>query len=563
MRSAETPPTPAGSIAWDRLRAGLDPLFTAAAWLYDRPRTVLAGLVATQWLATLAFALTVRHNGWVYYQGGDQIWYATTAWLLGDGLLPPTYIGFGWPLPLVPLGWLVGPDYVGFLPPLIGLQVLVLGPVALACVYAIALRIGGRLLGLYAALLWMLAPYLAILFFRDDYHDRYVEQFLPQALGLTALADYPSMVCLLVAAYLLVRALDTADWTWAATAGVAAGVGATIKPSNLLFLAGPALLLLLARHWRSVFPYAVGIVPPLLLLALWKQRGLGSVPAFSLEETRVAAGSFVSADVLDKYVYLDWDTFRHNMASLREYGYSVRVLQWIPIAGAFALARRSLPLGGLLAGWFGAFLLFKGTAPQATVDSGSFFRLLMPAYPAYFLLFACLPLLLPGVLRRIKAGAIPAAPRPIGRRTLIVVGVLFVAVPLVAVAAPQPLSARDPEAISINTILTPVDEAIRVTVTPDGARRTVTWAHPGFGPTEVFYRVYRTEFQGADVECSTTRSPECILKMITLATTRQARYVDLSPPEDARYRIGIATNWENNPAGGDVISISAPIAATP
>jgi hypothetical protein len=251
------------------------------------------------------------------------------------------------------------------------------------------------------------------------------------------------------------------------------------------------------------------------------------------------------------------------MASLREYAYSVRVLQWIPIAGAFAVARRSLPLGGLLAGWFGAFLLFKGTSPLATVDSGSFFRLLMPAYPAYFLLFASLPLLVPGVLRRVKAGALPTSPGPIGRRTLAILGVLFVALPLVAVAAPQQLSAQDPQAISINTILTPVDDAIRVTVTPDGARRTVTWTHPSFGPTKVFYKVYRTEFQGEDVECSATRSPECVLKMITLATTRSNRYVDLSPPDDVLYRIGIATNWENDPAAGDVISISAPIPATP
>ncbi len=138
MRSAETPATPAGSATWDRIRAALDPLFIAAAWLYARPRVVLAGLVATQWVAILAFALTVRHNGWVYYQGGDQIWYTTSAWLLGDGVLPPTYIGFGWVLPLVPLSWLVGPDYVGFLPAVIGFNVLVLGPIALACVYAIA-----------------------------------------------------------------------------------------------------------------------------------------------------------------------------------------------------------------------------------------------------------------------------------------------------------------------------------------------------------------------------------------------------------------------------------------
>ncbi len=158
-------------------------------------------------------------------------------------------------------------------------------------------------------------------------------------------------------------------------AGAAAGVAATIKPSSLLFLAGPAVLLLLVRRWRTVLLYAAGIIPSLLLLALWKQRGLGTVPAFALEEARDRGrGARLGAASLDRYVYLDWDTFHRNMASLREYAYSARVLQWIPFAGAFAVARRSLPLGGLLAGWFGAFLLVKGTAPQATVDSGSFFR---------------------------------------------------------------------------------------------------------------------------------------------------------------------------------------------
>jgi hypothetical protein len=149
------------------------------------------------------------------------------------------------------------------------------------------------------------------------------------------------------------------------------------------------------------------------------------------------------------------------------------------------------------------------------------------------------------------------------RRTLAIVGIFFVAVPLVAIAAPQPLDPQNPEAVSINTILTPVDSAIHVTITPAGARRTVTWTHPSFGPTEVFYRVYRTEFEGPDVECNTTRSPECVLKMIELKTTRTARYVDLSPPDDARYRIGIATNWQNDSAGGDVVSISTPVPANP
>jgi hypothetical protein len=561
MWSAESL-TAAGSGAWGRLRPWLQPVYAAASWLYARPRVVLAGLVGVQWLCLLAFALTREHNGWVFYQGGDQISYTTTASLIGDGVLPPTLIGFGWVVPLVPLSWLVGPAFPGFLPFQLAVNVLLLAPVALACVYGLGCRIGGRLLGLYAAVLWVVAPYLAVPFFRFDYHERYVDQILPGALGLTGLADFPSMVCLLVAAYLLVRALETPDWSWAVVAGLAAVVAVTIKPSNSLFLAGAALLLLLARRWRTAVLYAAAMIPSLLLLALWKWRGLGQVPVLAFEETRVAAGTIVSSALTEKYLYLDWDTFRHNMASLREFTYSARVLQWIPIAGTFAVARRSLPLAGLLAGWFGAFLVIKGTAPQSTVESGSFFRLLIPAFPAYFLLFVSIPLLVPTLVRRVRALTPPRPPRPIGHRVLVALAAIFVALPLAVVVAPQPIDAAAPKGISIGPIPIPVDEDIDVTVTPDGESRTLTWTHPDYGP-KVFYRVYRTDLSGTDVECSDHRSPDCALKMVLLATTREPRFVDGSPPPESRYRIGVATNFADDPSGGDVIAISEPIPATP
>ena len=362
-------------------------LARAALRLAERPLPVLAALVAVQWLAVLAFALTVRHNGLVFYQGGDQINYTTNAWLLGSGCLPPAILGYGWPCCCSRSAGSPRPTTSRSCPGRSALNVLVLGPIALACVYALAARIGGRLLGLWAAALWVAAPYLAIPFFRADYHDRYVEQFLPQALGLTALADFPSMVCLLVAAWLAVRALDAGDWTNAALAGLAAGFGIAIKPANVLFLVGPALLVLFARRFRLVLPYAAGLGPPLLVLLRLegararrsarssRSRRRGSRPA---RRSRPPLG--VSVDV-GRYVDLDWANFRSNMAELREFFWSARVLQWLPFAGAFAVARRSLPLAGLLAGWFAAFLLVKGTPPQSTVESGSFFRLLMPAYP--------------------------------------------------------------------------------------------------------------------------------------------------------------------------------------
>ena len=39
------------------------------------------------------------------------------------------------------------------------------------------------------------------------------------------------------------------------------------------------------------------------------------------------------------------------MSNLREFTWSARVLQWLPLAGALAVARRSLPAAGLLLAW--------------------------------------------------------------------------------------------------------------------------------------------------------------------------------------------------------------------
>ncbi len=569
MRQPEATPTPPLlERGWSGLSQAGAVLERAALRLADRPLTVLVVLVAVHWLALVVYALTVRHNGFVFYQGGDQINYSTNAWLLGNAQLPPAVIGYGWVVLLLPFGWLAESDYVSYLPATMGLNVLVLAPIALACVYALASRIGGRVLGLWAAGLWVAAPYLAIPFFREDYHERYVEQFLPQALGLTGLADHPSMACLLVAAWLAVRALDAGDWSNAALAGLAAGFAVAIKPSNMLFLAGPVLLVLLARRIRLALPYAAGLLPPLLILLLWKVRGLGDLPVFAFEQTRLAAGATlpsplgVSVDI-GRYVDLDWTNFRSNMAHLREFFWSARVLQWLPFAGVLAVARRSIPLAGCLAGWFAAFLVVKGTPAQSTVESGSFFRLMMPAYPAYFLLAASIPLLVPGVARRIPARLLPGRPGAVSRRLLGVVGVVFVALPLIAISVARPLSREQPDAVTIGPILTPVDPSIEVVVRADGSSRTLNWSHRDFGATEVFYRVFRTAAGGADFDCLAEGSPDCRLLMLPLGSTREPTFTDGSPPEGAVYRIGVATNWQNDSEGGDVIALSPPLAADP
>ena len=179
-----------------------------------RAAYVLGVLIAVQWLAVLAFALTVRHNGWLFYSGGDQLWHYTDAYVLGHRLQPPSFVGYGWSMLLLPVTYFTGPNLVSALPVIVLFNTLVLLPVALFCIYGIATRIGGRLFGYWAAALWIALPYFGILFVEPGYHQKYTELTIPHIVGLTAMSDFPSMVGLLVSAYFCLRALETGSRYW-------------------------------------------------------------------------------------------------------------------------------------------------------------------------------------------------------------------------------------------------------------------------------------------------------------------------------------------------------------
>ena len=67
------------------------------------PWIVLAPLVVAQWVVLAVFALTVERNGWLFYQGGDQTCFYTSAWELAHGRVPETLVGYLWPFLLAPL----------------------------------------------------------------------------------------------------------------------------------------------------------------------------------------------------------------------------------------------------------------------------------------------------------------------------------------------------------------------------------------------------------------------------------------------------------------------------
>jgi hypothetical protein len=535
-------------------------------WLLAQPRVVLGALIGAQIAGTGALALAATHNGWVYFQGGDQIVNTTTGWLLGRLELPPTEVGYVWSLVQAPMTWFTGGTFVQVLPPLVLLNVLVLAPAALLAVYGIASHIGGRLLGYWAAALWVIAPFAAIPMFVERYHEKWVDQFLPQALGLTAMPDFPSMVLVLVAALFVVRSLEEDRLLDAIVAGLLVGAAGGLKPPNYLFVAGAVLAYPLARRWREGIAFGLAIVPSLVVLAFWKWSGLGELPVLALEQARLAAaGTSVGLELdLGRYLELDLDHWRGQMNELREFFWSARVAQWAPLAGLLAVLRvRRYPIAGLLAGWLAAFILVKGFSTRASIESNTFWRLLMPAWPAYLLLFASIPLLVPTLARRLGERLRPPRPRPLTPRAVVVVAIVTLAVPTVTIAASSPSSGPERAVFQDdagNYILTAVESDVEVTVRRVGSTQALTWTTGGPWRANVFFRVYRTAGPEPDIECENSdgsRAQYCYLRSTPIATIREPVFVDTAPPEGgATYRIGIATNWADDPEQGDVFAFS-------
>jgi hypothetical protein len=528
----------------------------------------LAAIIAIQVVATIALFFSINRNGWLTYQGGDQIWLVTNGWLLGEGTIGWGTTSFGWPLFLAPLTWITGSSSVELLPLTTIVQVGVLGPIATLAVYDIGARLAGRLGGLWCAGVFVAAPFAAIPFFVDRYHDSWVDQLLPQALGLTQQADFPSVVAVLVAAALAFRALEAGAQREAVLAGTVAGIALALKPANVLFLAAPLVAFLLAKRWRQVVLFLVALAPALLALWIWKSRGLGQAPLFADGAVTLAAGlgePVVGASWFERTVHLDFDTWKQNMSNLREFSWSARVVQWLPLAGAVAVARRSVPAAGLLVTWLLAYVVVKGSSDVATIESGSYWRLIMPALPAFAILSASIPLLVPGLSRRLGARLAPTQARRPGRWTTVAIVAAVALLPLVVLQTSTQFRAfpgwSEARALVVDENSVPVDPDIvdvRVRRAPDGANE-LTWTDTT-SRARTFYRVYRASPTFQDVHCELRGVDQCTLTAETLTTTRDRGFVDPNPPPDAMYRIGVAANWLDETDRGDVFALSPLVA---
>lgn len=540
------------AAAWQRARA--------AGLRLERvhPAFVLAPLCVAQLAALLALALTHPHNGWLFYNGGDASTYWTEEWSIATGHVPRAVLGFVLP---VFYGWvphLLGTTLLEGLPAIVLLQALVLVPLAVCLVYLVAQRLAGRLYGLLAAVLWVVTPLAAIRFFRPSFRPDFVNYFLlPHGFGLTNMGDFPSVVVALALALAVFRALDSGRRNDALLAGVLLGFMVGLKPANVLIVPAVVLAFLAERRFSHLLVAAAGVLPAIVALAVWKQKGLGTLPLFALPETKLALGASLPGVDVSNYLDWSWNVLHENLLEFREVFWDVRVLEYVPLAGTFALVRKVPAKGIYVAAWFAAYFLVKGGAAQAHVYSTSLFRLAAPGFPAFVLMLAAIVLLVPGWGRRAvraRAADVPLRPTP----ALATAAGLLALVPLLVVVALPAAPARAQVRDETTSTEAPISAAPALTArrAADGTV-TLDWRRVHAGSSSVFYLVYRTPDD--DCRLDDNGVGTCLFEARPIATTRATSFVDRPPAGSWTYRVATAANFHDQTKdGGDLMLMSRP-----
>jgi hypothetical protein len=346
---------------------------------------VPAVLVGAQWAVTAWVASAAPHAGRVYGDSAEAAKLHAAARAIADGHLPHDGGGFLWPLLTAPFA-AAGASTSAGLGALVLLQVLVLAPLALLAIVAAVTRLAGRALGALAGAVWIGLPLLLYHYSDYRYRPAFLHVVLPTLFGLSESTAFPTLVALAVAAYFAVRALGSHQTTDAVITGLAISVALALSGAALAALPGFLAALALCRRPRLVGAAAAAMVPGLLAFGLWH-----------------AHAPHAEAPML----HFNWAQFHGNLMGFREYTWSLRVVEWLPIAGTIALCRRSIAAAVAFGGWFWLTVLLRGAVPDTffTGDSlhpsGEFVLLLMPAFPALVVLTGSLPLLVPRLPARL------------------------------------------------------------------------------------------------------------------------------------------------------------------
>jgi hypothetical protein len=259
----------------------------------------------------------------------------------------------------------------------------VLVSVQVVLVYLVGIVVAGRLFGLWAGLVFVAGPVLLLRYWTIggnpslDFGPVFHEQFLRAALGFEA-AGAVAAGCLLLASGFLALAPTSRDLAAAVGAGAAAAGAAIAHPLAWPAVGAPVLARALARRPRAAAACLATVAVGLGVLAL----------------ARYVPG-----------MHPGWHTMGWSLDHFREWSWSRRLLEYLPLAGLVGLAIRNPPA----AGFFGWLLLTVIVFPLGRpLELLPLLLAMVPGLPAYAFLTASLVLLVP---RRRPAVAISRAPR--------------------------------------------------------------------------------------------------------------------------------------------------------
>jgi hypothetical protein len=224
-----------------------------------------------------------------------------------------------------------------------------------------------------------------------------------------------------------------------------------------------------------------------------------------------------------------------------------------------------MPAFLLIGGWIAAFIIVKGTYVHASVEDSSTFRVMMPAFPAFILLLASIPLLAPHVPQKLHAWAPAFGELRPRRRLALVIGavVLSAIVPLVAFAASRTSGgSADVAQIAAGSppIPTNIDIGLTAKPTTNGAVR-LTWRDKSAIGGPVFYHDLRGALSSGDGRTcpDVPEARPCIVDLPEVGVTQGHSFVDKPKSGEWVYRVAVAANWLQDPTYGDVYLVSSPV----
>jgi hypothetical protein len=525
------------------------------------PVYILAPLGALQVGLTAWFATQTAHNGWVWYSGGDATEYWMEQWALGHLFFPRATVGWALPVFYAWMSHLAGPSLAQGLAVVVVLQAGVLLTLALVFFWGIADLLYGRLFAAWASLLWVLAPVLLVFGFRQHrFRESFENYFLaPHWYGLTNMADFPSVVAVLGCAYLTLRACANHRWSDAVMGGLVGGLLIGIKPANAYFLPAVAIPLLATRRPYVIAAWTAALVPGLAILFVWKERGLGHVPLTAFDSHRLAAPYHPAPAHHSLRRYFPWDPHHlgQQLIFMREYFWSVRFLEYLAVAGALGALRRRPVRGLFLVVWVGAFLILKGSNSTAEINTTSYFRITQPGIAGLVLLVASIVFLAPRLGRRDRIERDP--PRAVGPRAVAATVVVTVIAPLALLYSAHPTTPPHWRFARYNEHATEaiVTDDLRARAQSSGGHVQLTWGPVSVAPSKAQYILFKAT-QGTD-GCYRPQAgaPECFLSVIPLTITNGNQAT--VPKGNDIYRIGLASNFANEPNGADLMLLGPPV----